>query len=154
RLGGGQGGAWNATLDGISVGTNRVADVVEVGYNTPSVEAITEFTVDTNGFKAEYGQAGGGVMTFVSKSGGNAFHGGLFDFLRNEKLDSRGFFATQRGIYKQNDFGVYGGGPVVLPKIYNGRDKTFFFLSYEGFRNRVGSSGNISNVPTPEMWDG
>src|SRR5437016_10490950 len=92
RLGGGQGGAWNATLDGISVGTNRAADTTEVGYNTPSVEAITEFTVDTNGFKAEYGQAGGGVMTMVSRSGTNAVHGGLYDFFRNEKMDSRGFF--------------------------------------------------------------
>ena len=154
RLGGGQGGAWNATLDGISVGTNRAADMTEVGYNTPSVEGITEFTVDTNGFKAEYGQAGGGVMTMVSRSGTNAVHGGLYDFFRNEKMDSRGFFATQRGIYKQNDFGVFIGGPVRLPKIYNGRDKTFFHLTYEGFRNRVGSSGSISSVPTPEMWDG
>ena len=97
RLGGGQGGAWNATLDGISVGTNRVADMTEVGYNTPSVEAITEFTVDTNGFKAEYGQAGGGVMTFVSKSGTNEFHGGMFDFLRNEKFDSRGWNSGAEG---------------------------------------------------------
>src|SRR5262245_13230724 len=154
RLGGGQGGAWNATLDGISVGTNRVADIVEVGYNTPSVEAITEFTVDTNGFKAEYGQAGGGVMTFVSKAGTNQFHGGLFDFLRNEKFDSRGWNPAPKAVYRQNDFGVFAGGPVRIPKLYNGRDKTFFHVAYEGFRNRVGSTGAISTVPTPEMWDG
>ena len=158
RLGGGQGGAWNASLDGISVGTNRAADMTEVGYNTPSVEAITEFTVDVNGFKAEYGQAGGGVMTFVSKSGTNALHGGVFDFLRNEKLDANGWFANAneqpRGIYKQNDFGAYLGGPVRIPKLYNGRDKTFFHVSYEAFRNRVGATGNILSVPTPEMWNG
>jgi hypothetical protein len=158
RLGGGQGGAWNASLDGISVATNRAADMTEVGYNTPSVEAITEFTVDVNGFKAEYGQAGGGVMTFVSKSGTNALHGGAFDFLRNEKFDANGWFANAnrqpRGVYKQNDFGAYLGGPVRLPKIYNGRDRTFFHLSYEGFRNRVGATGNILSVPTAEMWNG
>jgi hypothetical protein len=158
RLGGGQGGAWNASLDGISVGTNRAADMTEVGYNTPSVEAITEFTVDVNGFKAEYGQAGGGVMTFVSKSGTNAFHGGAFDFLRNEKLDANSWFSNAnrqpRGVYKQNDFGAYLGGPVRIPKIYNGRDKTFFHVSYEAFRNRVGATGNILSVPTPEMWNG
>ena len=74
-LGGGQTGAWDATLDGLSVTTNRSADATEIAYNTPSVESITEFTVDTNGFKAEYGQAGGGVMTFVSKSGTNSPHG-------------------------------------------------------------------------------
>ena len=70
-LGGGQAAAWNATLDGVSVTTNRAANTAEIAYNAPSVEAITEFTIDTNGFKAEYGQAGGGVMTFVSKSGTN-----------------------------------------------------------------------------------
>jgi hypothetical protein len=76
------------------------------------VEALTEFSVDTNGFKAEYGQAGGGVMTFASKSGTNDFHGSAYDFLRNDKLDARGFFAQQRSIYRQNDFGFHGGGPV------------------------------------------
>jgi hypothetical protein len=70
-LGGGQVAAWDATLDGYSVGTNRSGDTDEAALNTPSVEALTEFTVDTNGFKAEYGQAGGGIMTFASKSGTN-----------------------------------------------------------------------------------
>ncbi|MBI3683257.1 MAG: carboxypeptidase regulatory-like domain-containing protein, partial [Acidobacteria bacterium] len=72
-LGGGQARAWEATLDGVSVATNRSADAVEIAYNAPSLEAITEFAVDTNGFKAEYGQAGGGIMTFSSKSGTNRF---------------------------------------------------------------------------------
>jgi hypothetical protein len=92
-LGGGQARAWEATLDGVSVATNRSADATEIAYTTPSLEAITEFAIDTNGFKAEYGQAGGGIMTFVSKSGTNQFHGSAYDFLRNEKLDARGFFA-------------------------------------------------------------
>ncbi|MEO7143605.1 MAG: TonB-dependent receptor [Bryobacteraceae bacterium] len=153
-LGGGQAASWNATLDGISATTNRSADAGEIAYISPSVEALTEFTVDTNGFKAEYGQAGGGVITFVSKSGSNQFHGVGYDFLRNDDLDARGFFAPTRSIYKQNDFGATAGGPVILPKIYNGRNKTFFFVSYEGFRNRVGSNGVISSVPTPEMYKG
>ena len=59
-----------------------------------------------------------------------------------------------KGVYRQNDFGIFGGGPVRIPKIYNGRDKTFFHVAYEGFRNRVGSTGAQSTVPTPEMWDG
>src|SRR5262245_34419325 len=153
-LGGGQAAAWNATLDGLSVTTNRSADTAEIAYNAPSVEAITEFTVDTNGFKAEYGQAGGGVMTFSSKSGTNDLHGVAYDFLRNEKLDARGFFAPTRSVYKQNDFGATLGGPVYIPKLYNGRNRTFFFLSYEGFRNRAGSNGQISTVPTAEMYQG
>ena len=65
------------------------------------MEAITEFTIDTNGFKAEYGQAGGGVMTFVSKSGTNDYHGSAYDFLRNDKMDARGFFAPTRAVYSR-----------------------------------------------------
>ncbi|MGI8991517.1 MAG: carboxypeptidase regulatory-like domain-containing protein [Bryobacteraceae bacterium] len=153
-LGGGQASAWDATIDGLSVTTNRSANQTEIAYNTPSVEAITEFTVDTNGFKAEYGQAGGGVMTFSSKSGTNQLHGVAYDFLRNDDLDARGFFAKTRSVYKQNDFGATLGGPVYIPKLYHGKDRTFFFLSYEGFRNRVGSNGQIFSVPTPEMYRG
>jgi hypothetical protein len=72
-LGGGQAGAFGATLDGVSVNTNRNANTVETNFLTPSVEAITEFSVETNGFKPEFGQAGGGAITFASKSGTNRF---------------------------------------------------------------------------------
>jgi hypothetical protein len=159
-LGGGQAAAWNATLDGISVNTNRAADANDIGYVTPSVEAITEFTVDTNGFKAEYGQAGGGVMTFVSKSGTNEIHGTIYDFMRNDALDARGFFAQRKSVLKQHDFGASVGGPIWLPnKIfgplgYDGRNRTFFFFAFEGFRNREGSNDTILSVPTPEMYNG
>ena len=153
-LGGGQAAQWDATLDGYSVGTNRSGDTSEAALNTPSVEALTEFSVDTNGFKAEYGQAGGGVMSFASKSGTNAFHGSAYDFLRNDKLDARGFFARTRSVYRQNDFGFTAAGPLVVPKVYDGRNKTFFFMSFEGFRNRVGSNDSILSVPTPEMYNG
>ncbi len=153
-LGGGQVAQWDATLDGYSVGTNRSGDTDEAALNTPSVEALTEFSVDTNGFKAEFGQAGGGAMTFASKSGTNEFHGSAYDFLRNDKLDARGFFANTRSIYRQNDFGFTAGGPVIVPKVYDGRNKTFFFVSFEGFRNRVGANSSILSVPTPEMYNG
>ncbi len=153
-LGGGQVAAWDATLDGHSVGTNRSGDTAEAALNTPSVEALTEFSVDTNGFKAEFGQAGGGVMTFASKSGTNQFHGSAYDFLRNDALDSRGFFAARRSIYRQNDFGFTVAGPVYIPKLYDGKNKTFFFFSYEGFRNRVGANDTILSVPAPEMYRG
>jgi hypothetical protein len=153
-LGGGQAASWSATLDGLSVNTNRSGDAGETAYLTPSVESLTEFAVDTNGFKAEYGQAGGGVITFVSKSGTNALHGTAYEFLRNDDLDARGFFAPTRSIYKQSDFGASLGGPVVLPKLYNGKNRTFFFVSYEGFRNRLGANGSILSVPTPEMYQG
>ncbi len=153
-IGGGQVAQWDATLDGYSVGTNRSGDTAEAALNSPSVEALTEFTVDSNGFKAEYGQAGGGAMTFASKSGTNQFHGSAYNFLRNDKLDARGFFAARRSIYRQNDFGATAGGPVYIPKVYDGRNKSFFFASFEGFRNRVGANATILSVPTAEMYNG
>lgn len=153
-LGGGQAASWSATLDGMLVNTNRSSDAGETSYLAPSVESITEFGVDTNGFKAEFGQAGGGVITFVSKSGTNEYHGVAYDFLRNDDFDARGFFAPTRSIYKQNDFGATAGGPVWIPKLYQGRNRTFFFVAYEGFRNRLGQNGSILSVPTPEMYQG
>jgi len=114
--------------------------------------------VDTNGFKAEYGQAGGGVMTFVSKSGTNEIHGTAFNFLRNDALDAARFFTNansqKKAIYRQNDFGASVGGPIWIPKIYNGKNKSFFFFAFEGFRNRAGATDIIRSVPTPEMYQG
>lgn len=153
-LGGGQAAAWDATLDGLSITTNRSADANEIAYLTPSVDAITEFAIDTNGFKAEYGQAGGGVMSFVSRSGTNGYHGNVYNFFRNDAMDAREFFAAKRSVYRQNDFGATVGGPVWIPKIYNGKNRTFFFAAYEGFRNRVGSNDTILSVPTAEMYNG
>src|SRR5262245_6992469 len=153
-LGGGQGGAFGATLDGISVNTNRNADTTETAFLTPSVEAITEFAVETNGFKPEFGQAGGGAITFASKSGTNTFQGSLYDFFRHDALDSKGFFEATKGVYRQNNFGASFGGPVRLPRVYEGRNRTFFFVAYEGFRNRQATNSMIQSVPTPEMYDG
>ena len=157
-LGGGQAASYGATLDGVSVDTARALQKTWVSSNSPSVEAITEFTVDTNGYKAEYGHAGGGVMTFVTKSGTNQLHGSAYEFLRNNDFDANDWFSNKlnkpRQIYKQNDFGFTVGGPVWLPKIYNGRNKTFFFFSYEGFRNRNGATNATATVPTAEMYNG
>ena len=165
-LGGGQAASYGTTLDGVSANTSRALSMSWVASNAPSVEALTEFTVDTNGFKAEYGHAGGGVMTFSTKSGTNGLHGSAYEFLRNNAFDSNNFFNNAAGrkangslvkpaqIYKQNDFGFTTGGPVIIPKIYNGKDKSFFFFSYEGFRNRNGATSFATTVPTPEMYNG
>ena len=153
-LGGGQGGAFGATLDGVSVNTNRQADITETAFLTPSLEAITEFAVETNGFKPEFGQAGGGGITFASKSGTNVVQGSAYGFFRHDALDQKGFFEQTKGIYKQRDFGGSLGGPVRIPRVYNGRNRTFFFVSYEGFNNEQGSNAAFRSVPTPEMWDG
>jgi len=160
-IGGGQGGAWGITLDGITAGTSRSGSVEWASVNAPSLDAITEFTVDSHGFKAEYGRAAGGVLTFTSKSGTNDLHGTLYEFVRNDAFDARRFFEAKRGIYKQHDFGFSVGGPVMLPRFgeggkpyWSGRNKTFFFVSGEWFRNRVGASSGSFSVPTPEMYQG
>ena len=154
NIGGGQGGAYGATLDGISVLTSRFNSVQWANVNTPSVDAITEFAVETNGFKAEFGRGQGGMITFSSKSGTNDFHGTAYEFLRNDALDTRRFFEDQKGKYKQHDFGWSVGGPVWIPKIYDGHNKTFFFAAGEWFRNRVGATSERFSVPTPEMYNG
>ena len=135
-------------------GTGRWASVQSASVNTPSLDAITEFTVDTNGYKAEYGRASGGVMSFTSKSGTNDLHGTVYEFIRNDAFDARRFFEAKKGVYKQHDFGWSVGGPVWIPKLYNGRNKTFFFSSMEWFRNRVGATSDFFSVPTPEMYRG
>jgi hypothetical protein len=163
-IGGGQAGAWGITLDGASAGTARFGSTQWASLNTPSLDAITEFAVDTNGYKAEFGRAQGGIISFASKSGTNNFHGTAYEFLRNDALDARGFFQDNgddplnpkrtKPVFKQHDFGGSFGGPVWIPKLYHGKNKTFFFTSIEYFRNRVGASPSIFNVPTPEMYNG
>ncbi len=157
-IGGGQVAAYGTSLDGVSTNTSRALSKSWVASNSPSVEAIDQFTVDSNGYKAEYGHAGGGNLTYASKSGTNQFHGSAYEFLRNNDFDANNFFSNASripiSIYKQNDFGATVGGPIFIPKIYNGRNKSFFFFSYEGFRNRTGANGTSFTVPTPEMYNG
>jgi hypothetical protein len=158
RIGGGN-DTVGITLDGSSLAGNKIGNDAGNGgataMNSPSVEALTEFAVEAGGFKAETGNASGGTLSFVSKSGTNQFHGSAFEFLRNQDFDAKGFFNSVIPIYKQNNFGVTAGGPVHFPKVYNGRNKTFFFASYEGFRNRVGAgNGSFFSVPPPEFYTG
>jgi hypothetical protein len=157
-LGGGQAASYGTSLDGVSTNTSRALSKSWVASNSPSIEAIEQFTAEVNGFKAEFGHAGGGNLTYVSKSGTNGFHGSAYEFLRNNDFDANNFFNNQAGIansiYKQNDFGLTIGGPVWIPKVYHGKNKTFFFFSYEGFRNRTGANGAVFTVPTAEMYNG
>jgi hypothetical protein len=111
-----------------------------------SVDALQEFSVQQNAYSAEFGSAGG-MLNMSSKSGANKFHGGLFEFLRNDALDARDFFSPGRQVLKRNQFGGDLGGPMNLPGFLGGKGKTFFFLNYEGMRQR---QGNVFNdiVPT------
>src|SRR5206468_1404895 len=104
----------------ITLNLGAIEESVTVMARSPlvSIEAGTEFSVATNGFKSEFGQAGGGAITFASKSGTNTFQGSLYNFLRNDAFDSKGFFEAKKGIYRQNNFGASWGGPVQVPYVY------------------------------------
>jgi hypothetical protein len=154
-IGGGQAGSWGMTLDGVTSTTGRALQTSWAALNSPPLDAINEFTVESNGFKAEYGRAQGGVMSFVSKSGTNKLHGNAFEFLRNDALDAAFYNkALGKPVYKQHDFGFTVGGPVWIPKLFDGRNKSFFFVAYEGFRNRVGANPSFLSVAPAEFFTG
>ncbi|MBK5292120.1 MAG: TonB-dependent receptor [Acidobacteriia bacterium] len=122
----------------------------------PSIDAIQEFKVQTNAYAAEFGRGMGGVVNLTIKSGTNNVHGTAFEFLRNEKLDAKNFFDPvdrPKPPFKRNQYGFSIGGPVVIPKLYNGRNRTFFFADYEGTRIRE-TSTIVSTIPTLQMRDG
>lgn len=118
----------------------------------PSVDAIQEFKIQTN-TSAQYGASAGANINVMIKPGTNEFHGTVYEFLRNDKFDSRNYFAKNIPEYRQNQFGFTIGGPVLIPKIFNGRNKTFWFFDYEGNRIRRGNT-NFQTVPTPAMIAG
>ncbi|MCX6602041.1 MAG: TonB-dependent receptor [Acidobacteria bacterium] len=103
-----------------------------------SVDAVQEFTIQTSTYAPEYGRQPGAQVAIVTRSGTNSFHGSAFNYLRNDKLDANSWFGNVNGLkrpaLRQNDFGFTLGGPALIPKIYNGRNRTFFFVSYEGLR--------------------
>jgi hypothetical protein len=158
--GGGRFSGNEILLDGIS--NNTVMNAGSSGRNsvlyTPSVDALEEFKVKTNSFSAEFGHAAGAVVSAAIKSGANSPHGTLFHFLRNHKLDANNFFsnaaARPKGAFHQNQFGGALGGPVLLPKIYSGRDRTFFFIDYQGTRQRTSATSSISDLPPLSFREG
>src|SRR5215471_4047745 len=117
-----------------------------------SVDALQEFSVQQNAYSAEQGRSGS-FFNATTKSGTNELHGALYEFLRNEKLDARNFFGAKRDLLKRNQFGVSAGGPIYLPKIYDGRNRTFFFANYEGMRERQGNVMSRTS-PTADMLNG
>lgn len=122
----------------------------------PSIDSIQEFQVQTNITSAEYGRAAGAAIAVATKSGTNQLHGDIFEFLRNNALDANqwfnNFFGVKKTVYRWNQFGGTAGGPVVLPH-YNGKDKTFWFFSYEGIKNPQ-NTFNTGTVPTTQELSG
>ena len=123
----------------------------------PPVDATQEFRVQTNNYGAEFDRSSGAVVNLSIKSGTNQLHGSAYEFLRNNKLDANDFFQNRAGqktpALAYNQFGVSVGGPVVLPKLYNGRDKTFFFGNPEFFRQRQ-ALAVTTTVPTARQLEG
>src|ERR1035437_646144 len=130
----------NFLLDGIDNNSNLPDLLNETNFVIqPPVDALQEFKVESNAYSAEFGRGNGAIINAVIKSGTNGLHGSLWEFLRNDKLDGRNYFddATKATPpYKQNQFGGTFGGPVVIPHLYDGRNRTFFFVDYEGLRIR------------------
>jgi hypothetical protein len=142
----------NYLLDGIDNNSDTVDFLNGTNFVVlPPLDAVQEFKVQTSDFSAEFGRSGAAVLNASIKSGTNSLHGAAWEFFRNDKLDAADFFENAGGIPKgelrQNQFGFTAGGPVVIPKVFNGRNKVFFFGDYEGLR-RVQGTILTGSVPT------
>src|SRR6266699_1156418 len=139
----------NYLLDGIDNNSDTVDFLNGTNFVVlPPVDAIQEFKVQTSGFSAEFGRSGAAILNATIKSGTNNFHGTVWEFFRNDKLDAADYFErnilpngttqTTKGELRQNQYGFSIGGPVLIPHVFDGRNKVFFFGDYEGLRRRHG----------------
>lgn len=151
RIGGGLSAGASLLLDGAEAGSERRNDA---SFQSVSTDAISEFKVISNAFSAEYGRMANGIINFSTKSGTNELHGSAFEYFRNDKLNARQFFSATRTIVRQNDFGGAVGGPVFAPKIYDGRNKAFFFFAYEKSIQRSGSPSGLTSIPPEALRQG
>lgn len=153
QIGGGMANESAAFLDGqpLNIVYQNIVSLI------PAQDSLQEFKVQTNNLPPEYGRLAGGVINFSTKSGGNQLHGGGWEFLRNKVLNANTFFSNEQGLstppFTQNQFGADIGGPIYIPHLYNGRNKTFFFFDYEGFWLRQGQTF-VTTVPTPPQRTG
>jgi hypothetical protein len=151
-IGGGRSGENESLLDGVS---NTKMDR-GVTY-APALNATQEVSVQTNSYDAQYGRIGGGVTLVTTKSGTNSLHGQLFEFLKNDKLNANDWIANKEGAgkdpFKNNTFGFEVDGPVIIPKVLNGKNKLFFMLSMEGLQER-GVNSNGGTVATADQRNG
>jgi hypothetical protein len=158
KVNGGQMGGTDILVDGVSISLVSPNTQWNKGVSTESVQ---EFKVLQSNFAPEFGESGDGIVNLSMKSGTNDFHGSVYDFFRNRALDARAWTLNTQNAFNQangrplapkpidtqNDFGFTVGGPVYVPHLYDGRNKTFFFFAYEGFRFHTGNSGPASYIP-------
>src|SRR5437763_2580803 len=154
KVNGGQEGGTDVLVDGVSISLVSPNTQWNKGVST---EAVQEFKVLQSNFSQEFGESGDGIVNLTMKSGTNAFHGSAYHFLRNRVLEanswSNNIQQLKRPIDTQNDFGFTVGGPVVLPHLYDGRNKTFFFFDYEGFRFQTGAY-SVDSFPNANFRSG
>ena len=147
KVDGGQENSTDVLVDGVSISLVSPNTQWNKGIST---EGVQEFKVLQSNFSPEYGESGDGIVSLTMKSGTNDLHFSVYDFYRNRALDANSWVNNTAGQKKsvntQNDFGATFGGPIRIPHIYNGRDKTFFFVDYEGFRFRTGGT-SLQSVP-------
>ena len=162
---------WNTIqVNGLPAGSYRILfegqesnnglDARASDETQPSVEAIQEFTLQTSNFAAEFGQVGGGLFNFTARSGTNQIHGSAYGYLANEAFNAGMPFTDDgnghhfRPQERRLDAGVSFGGPVYIPKVYNGKNRTFFFFNYEKYRDVENSYLGLGTVPTAKMRAG
>lgn len=153
NIGGGRSGSQNSTMVNVRVdGTLNVDNAFATILPSPSPDAVQEFTIQTSVPSARYGFASG-VIEVSTRSGTNGLHGTLYDFFRNDALDARNFFLANKTKRRRNQYGFAGGGPVLIPKIYDGRNRSFWFVNFEQQREPLGAPVTIF-VPTDAQLRG
>jgi outer membrane receptor protein involved in Fe transport len=152
---GGRGRGNNITVDGITA-----TDVSVTGtggtLNPLNFSSIKEVKVISNNFSAEYGRNASSQVLYITKNGTNELHGEVFEYFRNDKLNARPFFDTsgKTNIVRRNEYGFALGGPVYVPKVFDGRNKAFWFADYQGVKLRGAGATRIARVPTPAQLAG
>ena len=146
-------GATSLIAGGAVSGSLPASTALGTTQGLVSAEALQEFRVESSTYSAEFGRNPGGQFSMVTRSGTNDWHGSVFEYFRNDVLDANSWFnnatdpRTPRGAERQNDFGGTIGGPLTIPRLYDGKDKTFFFFSYEGLRLVQPQDVSVNYVP-------
>jgi Carboxypeptidase regulatory-like domain/TonB dependent receptor-like, beta-barrel len=141
-------------------GGNNTALTYGAPVVSPNPDTVAEFRILSNNYTAEFGRSAGGVVSVVTKSGTNDFHGSVFDYLRNDAFNANNFFNKSNGsiqprpVLKRNQFGGTLGGPITIPNVLNGKDRFFFFFGYQGQRQTSVTVGNVQTVYTPAELTG
>ena len=154
KVNGGQEGGTDVLVDGVSISLVSPNTQWNKGVSTDGVQ---EFKVLQSNFSAEFGESGDGIVSLTMKSGTNEFLGSVYDYLRNRALDANSWknntLGQPKSVNTQNDFGATAGGPIFIPKLYHGQNKSFFFFDYEGFRFRTGGTG-VDSFPNEAFRKG